>query len=306
MRTIDAEAPAADGLELHRFPAQRDLRLPASDDSIELLELWSLRGCALHRLIADNNSSLGRLAQPSTRMFYEIDFLRLVPACIEALEQEGKTELASALAAAANSKQQRLPLLVWHGILGGPEYREYWQIPHWLGAYPETATQLPAEAALDSLSLRVERWLAGDYRLDRSAVEMELQRLLGGDGGALYKSVAMQHEYLGRFDLALAQRYASGPICRGTGGQRASILDTVVRKFFIGEIQPWSTRIQRRAFQLQNPRRLEQLLAAGEPQTFKEWRLARDGHIARSLEAPRRHVEALLPVMRQCGLAPST
>ena len=63
---------------------------------------------------------------------------------------------------------------------------------------------------------------------------------------------------------------------------------------------------QRRAFQLQNPRRLEELLAAGEPQAFRDWRLARDNHITRSLEAPRRHVEALLPVMRQCGLAPST
>ena len=164
---------------------------------------------------------------------------------------------------------------------------------------------ISAEAALDSLTQRVERWLSGDYRLDRSAVEVELQRLLGGDGGALYKSVALQEEYLGRFDLALAQRYESGPICRGTGGQRASILDTVVRKFFIGEIQPWSTRVQRRAFLLQNPRRLEELLAAGEPQAFRAWRRARDSHITRSLEAPRRHVEALLPVMRQCGLAPS-
>ena len=77
------------------------------------------------------------------------------------------------------------------------------------------------------------------------------------------------------------------------------------RKFFIGEIQPWSTRIQRRAFLLLNPRSLEELLAAGEPQAFRDWRRARDSHITRALEAPRRHVEALLPVMRQCGLAPS-
>lgn len=286
-----------------RFPAPRYLRIDSSREAIDILDLWSLRECALHGVLAERNSSLGRVARPSTRMFYELDFLRLAPACIDLLLQSGKEELAATLGDALADKEARLPAVIWQGVLGGAEYRHYWKSPQRLGDYPH-ATSYASDQALQALASDVRRWLAHDYRFERAEVEAALQKIHGGDGGALYKSVVLQAVYLERIDAAVQQRLQAGPVCRSGKDSRASILDTVVRKFFVGRIQPWSVRLQTRAYQIEPARDLEELLAGAEPEAFGRWREQRDRLMAKGLRAPRAHVEALLPVMRQCGLAP--
>ena len=77
-----------------------------------------------------------------------------------------------------------------------------------------------------------------------------------------------------------------------------------MRKYVVGTIQPWSVQIQARAFQLDAAREIEDLLAAGQPETFGVWKEKRDRVITEALQAPRNHVQSLLPIMRQCGLAP--
>jgi len=77
-----------------------------------------------------------------------------------------------------------------------------------------------------------------------------------------------------------------------------------VHKYFVGTIQHWSVKIQARAYQLDAARDIEELLAVAEPEDFASWRQERDRALERALQAPRSHVETLLPIMRQCGLAP--
>ena len=152
----------------------------------------------------------------------------------------------------------RAKQLSWQGVLGGAEYRHYWKSPQRLGDYPH-ATSYASDQALQALASDVRRWLAHDYRFERAEVEAALQKIHGGDGGALYKSVVLQAVYLERIDAAVQQRLQAGP---------------------------------------------EELLAGAEPEAFGRWREQRDRLMAKGLRAPRAHVEALLPVMRQCGLAP--
>ena len=87
-------------------------------------------------------------------------------------------------------------------------------------------------------------------------------------------------------------------------GPQGDYFDTVVGKYFVGSIQPWSVRIQARAYQLDAAREIEELLAGAEPEEFATWKEERDRLIEKALQAPRNHVETLLPIMRQCGLAP--
>lgn len=117
---------------------------------------------------------------------------------------------------------------------------------------------------------------------------------IGSDPG---RSACRQRGAAATCDLA-------GPVCRSAKDARASILDTVVGKYFVGSIQPWSVRIQARAYQLDAAREIEELLAGAEPEEFATWKEERDRLIERALQAPRNHVETLLPIMRQCGLAP--
>ena len=286
-----------------RFPAQPTLRVDNPRETIDVLDLWSIRECALHGVLAQRNSVLGRVAQPSTRMFYELDFLRLAPRCIELLLQQGKADLAATLGEARSRKEARLARVIWQGVLGGGEYQRYWKVPQQLGDYPDTKNYA-SDIALRSLASDVRRWLGNDYRFESAEVEANLQTLLTGDAGALYKSAVLQYRYLDRIDTALQQRQQAGPVCRSATDTRASILDKVVRKYFVGSIQPWSVGIQARAYELDAAREIEELLAGAQPESFGKWREERDSLIARALQAPRSHVETLLPIMRQCGLAP--
>lgn len=295
---IDTAAP-----QYPRFPAPRDLRVDSPRETVDILDLWSMRECALHGVVAQKNSSLGRVAQPSTRMFHELDFLRLAPACIDALLLAGKEELAATLSEVRSRKEARLPGIIWQGVLGGGEYQRFWKLPQRLGEYP-SADSLVSDQALEALAGDVQRWLGRDYRFEAAEVETNLQALAAGDGGSIYKSAVLQARYLARIDTALKRRLQAGPVCKSAQDETARILDTVVRKYFVGVIQPWSVRLQARAYQLDAAREIETLLASGQPQAFAVWRVDRDRLIATALRAPRSHVEALLPVMRECGMAP--
>ena len=304
-RTLDIAVTRHGTRGFTRFPARRQLQLNRTRESIDILDLWSIRECALHVVVAQKNSSLGRVARPSTRMFYELDFLRLTPACIEYLIQAGKDDLAATLGDVQARKQMSLPAIIWQGVLGGEEYQRYWKVPQQLDDYP-AAVSYSADRAVAALASDVQRWLGGDYEFDSALVEANLKTLRTGDGGALFKSAALQAEYLGRIDTALQQRLKEAPVCRSAGDEKAAILDNVVRKYFVGVIQPWSVQLQSRAYKLDAVRDLEALLAAGEPAAFGAWRERRDHLIVEALRAPREHVETLLPIMRQCGLVPDT
>ena len=54
--------------------------------SISILETLSLNHCQLGPLIAEQNSSLGKVAPPSQQLIYQIRFIQLAPACIDTLE----------------------------------------------------------------------------------------------------------------------------------------------------------------------------------------------------------------------------
>lgn len=302
-RTLQLELEPSSRLELQRFPRPRELTAPSTPDTIGLIELWSLRDCALHGLIAEKNSSLGRVALPSTQLFHELDFLRLLPVCLQQLDASGDEELAKLLLQVGETKRERLPNIIWHALLGGPEYREYWNTPQQLPDYA-VGMGAPAHTAAQALTQLAGAWLKGDYQVDRGAVETHLKQLGSGAGGALYKSLLLQHQYLDNLDAAIRVRLPARPVCYTPGGDPAPILDNVVRKYFVGALQPWSVELQKGVQQLHAMQSLEALLAPGEPEPFNVWRTRRDALIEAAVGAPKRHVENLLPLLEQCGLAP--
>ena len=276
------------------------MQLAVPGDSIDALDFLALRGCALQVTVGKRNSSLGRLAAPSQRLLLELEFLRLAPACSERLRGEGRDELAATLDRAAAGKRAQLPARIFNATLGSDEFRAFWRAPATLGAYPAETSSEPvsALAAIDALAAS---WLAGDYRADNQAFELLLSSVARGDGGALLAALALQREALGRADAVLARRTAEGPLCRGglVPGE-VDVLRTVVRKFFVGGVQPWSAAVDRRRQQLLPPLlALENRLAAVLPPPYRQWRRQRDEALA-AAGAPRRHVEAILALLADC------
>lgn len=67
-----------------------------SPNSIGLLDLAELNHCRLGGLIANHNSSLGKVSQPSNLLIYQLEFIKAAPDCIKTL---GDSELKAVLSA---------------------------------------------------------------------------------------------------------------------------------------------------------------------------------------------------------------
>lgn len=306
---LDSAAPAARDADPLLPPRVGALQLTVPGDSIDALDFLALRGCALQVTVGKRNSSLGRLAAPSQRLLLELEFLRLAPACSEQLRAEGRDELAATLDRAAAAKRERLPARIFNATLGSEEFRAFWRAPAALGSYPAQTSSEPvsALAAIDALAAR---WLAGDYSADNESFELLLSSVARGDGGALLAALTLQRKALARADGVLARRAAEGPLCPGglVPGE-VDVLRTVVRKFFVGGVQPWSAAVDRRRQQLLPPlKALEDRLGAVLPPAYVQWRERRDEALA-AAEAPRQHVEAILDLLAGCpggpGLTPA-
>ncbi|MGI9292451.1 MAG: DUF3080 family protein [Pseudomonadales bacterium] len=297
--------PAASGQTLPKMPAPRELRVELTRPKIDLLEFLRLADCHLQRLVAAHNSSLGKLAQPSQRLIYELEFLQHGAPCVALLQAAGRDDLAQKLEEVLRQKREQLPTVIWQATLGASEMRAFWQVPNTLGEYPAaTASEVPTATA--RLLRRVERWLGGDWQVNGAALERDLQLLKAGDGGSLLRAWQLLEEELGRGSSLLRNRLTEGPLCfNEQPNRRARILFNVVQQKFIGGIQPWAVDLNRRRYELLPAiTQLEQTLAEAEPASYRLWRRQRDQQFSTAFAAPKQHVAALQPLLEQCGLAP--
>lgn len=300
-RTLDQDAPERVATPWPRLPEPAALKLQLEGSKLDALDFLSLSGCAVQVTIGKRNSSLGRLAPPSQRLLLDLEYLELAPACVSSLQTEGETELADTLQQAWEQKREQLPYRIFLATLGSVEYRAQWRKPASLAGYPANTSSVvvTALAAIDSLAAG---WLSGDYRADNMAFEILLGEVTTGDAGALMEALALQSSWLVAADDVLERRIGQGPLC--SAGQRppeADILRTVVHKFFIGAVQPWSADISRRQYELLAPlRSLERRLGGALPPAYREWQAQREAFIEQSGSAPRAHVQLLQQLLDPC------
>ena len=302
-RSLDVEI-RPEGEPLPALPRSRDLHIDLLPGSIDMLDLLSLHRCELNITIGKSNSSLGKLATDSQRLLLELEFLALAPACIDSLDPGNDDELIALLQQGQREKRQQLPGRIWNATLGGPEFRAFWKRPRSLGDYPSGTGNAVPDAVIHLAQL-TRAWLSGDYRAGRGQLEPLLDQVRRGDGGALLAALDLQQRGLRGANPAVRTRIES-PLCfGGVPSREGEIVNNVVRKFFAGEVQPWSVRLQRRRRQLMAPvEELETLLAGVSPGAYREWRARRDRLLASGIEAPRRHARSLAELLETCGLRP--
>ncbi len=288
------------------LPAQRELRIRFPRQTIGLLELFDLQDCRLHTLVAHRNSSLGKVAPASQQLVYELRFLELAHECIEQLAAT-EPELTDYLQQVLASKREQLPQRIFAATLGAPEWRQFWRRPHRLGDYPAQTSSRVLES-IDYLSNRVEAWLQGAWQVDGQQLELHLQRLARGDGGQLLAAWRLLAQQLGVGTAMARQRAAGQPLCHaGIANRQGQILATVMQNYFAARVQPWAARLNQRRYQLWPAvQRLEQLLADAAPVPYSQWAAARDRQLRADAAAVKTHVEALQPLLRQCGLLPGS
>jgi len=301
-RTLGVTAPESAFEHPPRPPRPGQLRLDVPPGKLGTLDFLALRGCAVQITVARRNSSLGLMARDSQRLLLELEYLRLAPACVERLRARGREPLARELEQAWQDKRRQLPALIFNATLASDEYRAFWSTARTPGDYPRVASSLTT-AALEANSERARRWLGGDYRVDGREFELHLGEIAGGDGGALLVALARQAQWLSRADAVLDRRMDRGPLCAGAIRHRAAdILPNVIRKFFIGDIQPPAAILNRRRYELLPPiAALEAQLNAVLPPQYRQWMAARNQLFENASAAPRRHVENLQRILAPCG-----
>ena len=287
------------------LPRSRNLHIELQSQSIGLLDLLALGGCEISITVGNLNSSLGKLASDSQRLLLELEFLSLAPACISSLDPATDAELIATLHKAISDKRRTLPARIWNATLGGPEFRAFWKRPGRLDTYPaNTGGQILTSLARLAQLSRV--WLEGDYRAGGD----ELERLLGdirlGDGGALLASLDLQRSAFAAATPAIQQRLEGAPICIGkTPSPEGKIVDNVVRKYFIGEVQPWSVQVARRRGEIMPPvLALELNLRNTMPAAYQAWSHERNELLETAADAPRDHAGHLAALLESCGLRP--
>ncbi|MGB1257532.1 MAG: DUF3080 family protein, partial [Thiolinea sp.] len=116
--------------QLPAFPEKRERKLTTPDIREGMLEVWDFEQCGMMYLIAERNSSLGKVMLPSQKMRYELRFMAALQQCrqqMQQLEKPGPDQQAfiKRLQEIAQLKQQNLAREVWNGIYGSDEISQH-------------------------------------------------------------------------------------------------------------------------------------------------------------------------------------
>ncbi len=305
-RVLEQESHRGAEASFPRLPTVRELRLEAAEATFDILDFLRIRQCELHLVVAERNSSLGRLARPSQRLVYELDFLRLGDDCLDAIRDD-HPDLADDLARVLESKRDKLPVAIWQATLGGGEFRDFWEAGS--GPLPQQFEEDTALLlSLQQLGADIQRWREGDYTVDSARLEGQLDVIRRGSGGRQLLAWSTIHNTLKAASNVVRDRIKRRPLCfDGMQNPKADILDAVIREWFVGRVQQWAAGLNARYYgQWPVIRALEAQLADVQPPAYVLWRNKRDMFIDDARGALAGHVDALRPLLEQCRILPGT
>lgn len=238
-----------DGLARYRPPSRRAAMQPIPELRLGILDLLiDSRDCGpLQQLIAERNSSLGRLMAPSTLLGFEGELLRAVDSCLTVIgDQSGREALARDLAHIAEVKRDNLPALFWNAVSGSEEFSSFVRFADRPLPLSETAlTNHQGIHAITELA-SIGAGLPEQLPPDRSETEPLFATLARDQrSGELIHSLARLTHTLNQATAMLRARPANYLCPMGTATDRSRVLLNVFSLFYAGEVQPQMAQAQR-------------------------------------------------------------
>ncbi|WP_290905124.1 DUF3080 family protein [Halomonas sp.] len=138
-RRLDLAPPSpASPDNIGAFPGQRERLVTIPETREGMLNVFALRECHITTLVAERNSTLGRVAPASQVWRYELTLWQRLTDC---LASEVPERLAEAdrerLERLAATKTEQLPRAAWNGLFGSDE---------WAGSFSRVSSPLPLDA----------------------------------------------------------------------------------------------------------------------------------------------------------------
>lgn len=136
---LDLAPPApARPSNIGAFPEQRERLVSIPETREGMLNVFALRECHVTTLVAERNSTLGRVAPASQLWRYELTLWQRLTDC---LASEVPERLANAdrerLERLTATKTEQLPRATWNGLFGSEE---------WAGSFSRVSSPLPVDA----------------------------------------------------------------------------------------------------------------------------------------------------------------
>lgn len=317
--TLDTaiDTPLDVAAQIPLFPRKRERWReipPLTQGLIEVLDLDYCDG--LLPLIAERNSNLGRVMQPSQQMVYEIRFHAAIKQCAAKIEADpvADSELKQRINTILRHKQQYLKDRIWNGTIASDEFA---------ANFSRSEPPLPVDEPLDfSTTLTaIERFIelaqltdetkpspppAYLATIEESYQALQLQRY----GARLLHSLSLVTVTLEQTAAGINQRLDQRPFCLpGHHTPKRDILRNVFSRYYAAELQPYLALVQRDAMQWFS---LQQMLFAQfklnpEMQRYYDSVLSEEasGSLWRRYRAAlEQHTKAWQRLLTQCELMP--
>ncbi|WP_416137487.1 DUF3080 family protein [Halomonas sp. HK25] len=138
-RRLDLAPPSpASPDNIGAFPDQRERLVTIPETREGLLNVFALRECHITTLVAERNSTLGRVAPASRQWHYELTLWQRLTDCLASDVPERLAEAdRDRLERLATTKTEQLPQATWNGLFGSDE---------WAGSFSRVSSPLPPDA----------------------------------------------------------------------------------------------------------------------------------------------------------------
>lgn len=298
------------------LPHQR-LRLQTIPDLNEgLIDVLDLARCNLLPLVASRNSSLGKLAQPSQRLVYEIRFFQQISSCLPIITKDPsvEAEVKERIDNIYRIKKDNLPYIFWNALYTGQEIEASLAMNQ--AALPLLQTDYSATLnALDSLSFITLSTLQDNIAANPSTlseIELYYEAIYRQPLGApLLKSLVLLEATMNTVSELINTRLARRPMCfPSMQNPKANILKNVFIEYYARQIQPYMAYVHRIGEQWfsTHTKTLALLPIPIEVTPYAKQVFMQNSKTSiweRYVNARNQHTQAWQKILKQCNLMPS-
>ncbi|WP_340677378.1 DUF3080 family protein [Paraglaciecola sp.] len=299
-RVLKQDKPAFIVTYLPAYPPLKEFEHSFNQPNIKLTEFYQLQHCHLATLIAERNTSLGKLQLPSIRFHYEKQLIQGLQECIK---QTNEPELKAQLQVWLQLKQQNLPLS-WADML-----QKSTEIRQALSANQGLIAGGPQDGLHETLA--AFNFLLASQQQDIIAnkeLEQHLHKLAQfALPSRLWRSQNLLTKNLNKTTLWLTQ-HGAADFCSvkppNNSKKEIEYLSNVFQLFFIEKIQPIASQINHYHYKLspiielllKHPNlapAFKRYLSQQHQQGFADYQLA-----------TQQHIELWQLIFKNCHLSP--
>ena len=248
-----------------QLPPLRELRIEVPSQSLSLLDAIRLDQCQAGSLIAERNSSLGKLQQGLVRYYHDYQLLQALYICAAQLEQQGQLELAQKVSDLSRNKAANMTQLKLQALVSDPSIRQSLRLADRPLAKVDPAQLAPLLTALQQVYLLLNAPLPAPNAAFNQEQQSELSiapvaldeleqalQLLEQSPylSQLWRALYDQQQYLQQL-TPLVQDLSAAAGCLSAGTpSRALVLRNVFVQYFSGPVQQHFAGLIRQAQQI--------------------------------------------------------